>query len=56
MDTLDFTIMVSFCARFVHGKNEKYFILSAGYIKVKISLLQAVEAPRVARCQGSHIT
>jgi hypothetical protein len=24
--------------------------------KVKISLLQAVEAPRVARGQGSHIT
>jgi hypothetical protein len=25
-------------------------------VKVKISLLQAVEAPRVARGQGSHIT
>jgi hypothetical protein len=25
-------------------------------IKVKISLFQAVEAPRVARCRGSHIT
>jgi hypothetical protein len=24
--------------------------------KVKISLLQAVEAPRVARGQGSHVT
>jgi hypothetical protein len=25
-------------------------------VKVKISLLQAVEAPRVARSRGSHIT
>jgi hypothetical protein len=28
----------------------------AGKVKVKISLLQAVEAHRVARGQGSHIT
>jgi hypothetical protein len=25
-------------------------------VKAKISLLQAVEAPRVARARGSHIT
>jgi hypothetical protein len=32
------------------------YIGSSMYVKVKISLLQAVEASRVARGQGSHIT
>jgi hypothetical protein len=34
--------------------NKEY--LTEGKVKVKISLLQAVEAPRVARGRGSYIT
>jgi hypothetical protein len=37
------------------GKNVTYFF-DVKKVKVKISLLQAVEAHRVARGQGSHIT
>jgi hypothetical protein len=49
---LDKTRKVTWCT-VAYGRA----LLDAGKkIKVKISLLQAVEAPRVARGRGSHIT
>jgi hypothetical protein len=36
--------------------NDISFIVNLPIKKVKISLLQAVEVPRVARGRGSHIT
>jgi hypothetical protein len=40
-------------ARYYEDYNQH---IKKGKVKVKISLLQAVEAPRVARGRGSHIT
>jgi hypothetical protein len=58
--TMDMEIIQRWCfpavqIRLTSGTYFMYYSL-LGKVKVKISLLQAVEVPRVARGQGSHIT
>jgi hypothetical protein len=60
---IDKNILVPRCKRphaetkiYVHSYKEATVVAMCQKVKIKISLLQAVEAPRVARGQGSHIT
>jgi hypothetical protein len=47
-----------FCKNFLESTKNYHLcvVICIGKKKVKISLLQAVEAPRVARGRGYHIT